>query len=335
MQPQRVLSQSKVSFLVSLAALSLFAWSPSVLAHAKGVIGYGYLDHGPPPRGFDEFCKYRVPFSCFCKWSNNTSFNTVDGCSNVSKEMAEKEAVNTCTTLCMRSLKETGGGFGSTVVRPGASTGMDVSLEGAGTLFSAANTIPVGVVPFSEELIDGSAGQQQLAQELVDRTTVPWVWLEGQVNWGDSNGAEAFVQAVWSRNGQPRPLGRCDHSVQLACPLEDVGLGDRVYACSAQSEHDAYHVARTSCAPLRYNALSHTWSTWAIVGAPDDGGPPRIPSATILAVAPQRFLGFVPSTLEVLGPVEDWSTLADELLERTQGNALWLAGPSEFYAPQP
>lgn len=194
----------------------------------------------------------------------------------------------------------------------------------------------VGFVPFREEPIGHATEKEWLAAALVDATTVPWVLLEGMgesIQWEDPKGSAAFVQAYWSERGVPHPIGQCRHSLQVSCPLRDVKLGDSLQVCSGESEQDAKEIAQTSCAPLRYNALSRSWGTWSIYGthATDQDS---APSATVVAVGPRQFVGYIPSSLKVVGIRDDWATLADELLERTAGTTVWLAGPVEFYAPE-
>ncbi|MFP2956384.1 hypothetical protein ACLEPN_00765 [Myxococcus sp. 1LA] len=194
----------------------------------------------------------------------------------------------------------------------------------------------MGYVPFSLEPIGPTWEKERLAEELVQRTSVPWVWLQGlgeSIRWEDSRGSAAFVQAYWSKRGVPNPIGLCRHSVQLSCPLEDVKLGDSLRVCSAESETDAQQIAQTNCAPLRYNALSRSWGAWVIYGA-QAVSRYSAPSATVVAVGPRQFVGYIPSSLRVVGIHEDWMKLADELLERTAGTTVWLAGPARFYAPE-
>ncbi len=338
MQPHPLLSQSRMSTFVLLAFLGSFAWSTPVFAHAKGVIGYGYLGYRDPPRGFEEYCKFKETRTCFCKWANSTWFDTVDGCSNVSQEMAEKEAVNTCTILCMKAQQESGNNnTGGTLGRPGGSTGGGVVLEGAGTVAFKESWSFLAYVASSLEPVASSNEPEPLAALLAEQTAVPWVFLEGpwdQLEWNDPHGSAAFVQAFWSKNGSPKPMGKCEYAVQLPCPLEDVDLGDSIQVCSGEGEQDALLVAQTSCAPLRYNALGRDWRTFAVFGETAEGGEQLTPAATLLAVEQGQFLGFEPGSLEAIGPSEDWAKLAEELLERTQGNAVRLAGPPEFYAPK-
>ncbi|WP_049872322.1 hypothetical protein [Myxococcus hansupus] len=247
-----------------------------------------------------------------------------------------RDARNTCTVLCARAAVNWGLNDGGVAGRPGGSTVGTVTFEGAGTVAARDSGDYVGYVPFSEEPFGPSWEKERLADELVERTSVPWVWLQGfgkSIQWEDSRGSAAFVQAYWSARGVPSPIGQCRHSVQLACPLEDVRLGDSLQVCSAESETDAQAIARTSCAPMRYNALSRSWRTWAIYGEPVEGQS-IAPAATVLAVGPQQFLGYIPSSLKVVGISDDWTKLANELLERTAGTTVWLAGPVKFYAPR-
>ncbi|MFP2930366.1 hypothetical protein ACLESO_35250 [Pyxidicoccus sp. 3LG] len=254
----------------------------------------------------------------------------------MSMEVAKKEAENSCTVLCARAAKDSENDNGGVAGRPGGSTGAGVVLEGAGILTTRDLGDYVGYLPYSQEPIGPTWEKERLGEELVQRTSVPWVWLQGMgesIPWEDSRGSAAFVQAYWSKRGVPDPIGLCRHSVQLTCPLEDVTLGDSVQVCSAESETDAQRIAQTSCAPLRYNALSRSWGTWAIYGT-HEAGQYSAPAATVVAVGPRQFMGYIPSSLKVVGIHDDWARLADELLERTAGTTVWLAGPAKFYAPE-
>ncbi|WP_338873005.1 hypothetical protein [Myxococcus stipitatus] len=336
MQPHRTQVLSQVSSLVFVALLGLVTWSTPALAHKPGMIGYGYFDYRGPPKEFEGLCKYKASRSCTCKWAHNVSFNTVDGCSNESQAMAEKEAENTCMTLCMRAERDNGGfGGGGSVLSPVGASGKGVSLEGAGTLIPGGQEGYVGFVPRTGEVVGPLTEKEKLGAWLVEQTQVPWLWYEPgkeAPRWEDPTDSAAFAQAFWSQEGSPRPLGSCGYSVQQACPLEDVKLGDSIQAC-ASKEEEARLIAETACAPLRYNALSLKWRPLGMMGIPQGEGP-RAPSAVVVAVAPNQFLGFIPSSVEPIGPSEDWGRLVEELLERTQGTTVWLAGPPSFYGPK-
>ncbi|MCP3100459.1 hypothetical protein LZ198_16440 [Myxococcus sp. K15C18031901] len=235
-------------------------------------------------------------------------------------------------SLAAESLEQNGGVAG----RPGGSTGEGVSFEGAGVLSTRPWGDFVGYLPFSKEPVGPTSEKERLAEELAQRSAVPWVWLQGMgesIPWEDPRGSAAFVQAYWSQRGAPEPIGLCRYSVQRTCPLEDVKLGDSIQVCSAESETDAQLIAQTSCAPLRYSALSRSWGAWAVYGVLGADSH-RVPAATIVAVGPRQYVGYVPSSLKVVGIHDDWVKLADELLERTAGTRVWLAGPAAFYAPE-
>lgn len=326
----------RVSLLAFLAALGVLAWSATAQAHMSGVIGYGYQGRQGPPPGFGPYCTYTHPLDCSCPLKNGTGMDKVDGCSNVSPAEAKENAEDSCRQLCGQAWANPWGNPGGIAGRPGGSDGGEVKLEGAGTLTTWEPGGYVGYLPDNPEPIGPTWEKERLAEALVQRTTVPWVWLEGMgesIQWEDSRGSAAFVQAYWSKRGVPGPIGLCRHSVQLACPLEDVRLGDSIQVCSAESETDAQRIAQTSCAPLRYHALSRSWGTWALYGSHGEG-PSSAPAATVVAVGTGQFLGYIPSSLKVVGLQEDWAKLADELLARTGGTTVWLAGPARFYAPQ-
>ncbi|MCP3057679.1 hypothetical protein LXT21_02690 [Myxococcus sp. K38C18041901] len=325
--------------LAFLAALSVVTWSgPAQARTPGGVIGAGYYEHIGPPKWVELACKYTAVYSpCHCPPPTVAPFDTAMGCSNVSQEWANRDALNSCTNLCSKAAKDSpgaGGGInGGVVGRPGGPQKGGVSIDGAGTVASLESEGFVGFVPFHREPLFGTQ-KEQLAEAVADATHVPWVFLDGMgesIQWEDPHGSAAFVQAYWSERGAPRPIGHCKHSLQVSCPLESVKLGDSLQVCSGESEDDAKAIAETSCAPLRYDALSRTWKAWGLFGIPDEG-PYRVPTATVLAVGHHTFLGFMPSSLEALGPYEDWNKLAEELLERTQGTTVWLAGPAKYYS---
>ncbi|MCP3169356.1 hypothetical protein [Myxococcus qinghaiensis] len=332
---------SRVSLLGLLATLSVVTWStPAQARNIGGVIGYATNSHQEPPKGFESWCKFTKKIPCHCPPPTVTNFDTAIGCSNKDQEWADKDAENTCDNLCAQAAENSprAGGNNNTggVVRPGGSTGGGVTLTGAGTLVGLEAGGYVGFVPSSLEPIGHASEKEWLAEVLVQHTAVPWVFLEGMgdsVRWEDPKGLAAFIQTYWSHQGAPAPIGQCPYSVQRACPLEDVKAGDSLQVCSGESEEDARHIARTSCAPLRYDALRRTWESWAVYGIRTEG-PYRAPSATVRAVGPQQFIGYVPSSLKVVGPHEDWAKLADELLESTAGTAVWLTGPASFYEPK-
>lgn len=333
-------SMSRISLLTLLATLSAVAWSTPAQAAPTGIIGVGYYGHQGPPSWVGPACLFTAEVApCTCKLPTVGAFDRALGCSNTSKEWAIIDASNTCTRLCAaaaRGAPDTGKGSGGTVVRPGGSTkGPIVSLEGAGTLAALKSGGYVGFVPFSMEPIGHATQKEPLAATLVEATHVPWVFLEGMgesIQWEDPKGSAAFVQAYWSERGVPHPIGDCRHSLQVSCPLKDVRLGDSLQVCSGESEQDAKEIAQTSCAPLRYNALSRSWGAWALYGIHEEG-PRSAPAATVVAVGPRQFMGYIPSSMRVVGIRDDWAKLADELLERTAGTTVWLAGPEEFYAP--
>jgi hypothetical protein len=332
---------SRMSLLAFLAALSAVTWSTPAQARTPGgVIGVGYYDHLGPPPWVEPACKFMAQLPCTCRPPAVASFDTVMGCSNTSQEWANRDAQNSCTLLCARAARNwpgTGdGNTGGTVGRPGGTTKGGVLLDGAGTVAAQEPKGYVGFVPFSEEPIGYSTEKERLAAAVVEATTVPWVFLEGMgetLQWEDPKGAAAFVQAYWSERGVPRPIGQCRYSLQVACPLKDVKLGDSLQVCSGESEEDAKAIAQTGCAPLRYDALSRTWGAWALYGIQSEAQH-GAPAATVVAVGPGRFMGYLPASLDVVGIHEDWAQLAEELLERTAGTTVWLAGPAEFYAPE-
>lgn len=335
-QPSLIRFMPRVSLLALLAALSVVTWStPAQARNYGGVIGVASHGTGEPPRGFEPWCKFTWEIPCHCPPPTVTNFTHATGCSRDSVEEAQKDAPNACTNLCTRARQDSGIG-GGVLGRPGGSTGGGVTLDGAGTLAPLESGGYVGFVPFSLEPVGHTWDKERLAEELVERTSVPWVRLQGlgeSIQWEDPRGAAAFVQAYWSERGAPSPIGQCKHSLQVSCALEDVKLGDSLQVCSGESDKDAQQIAETSCAPLRYDALSRSWKTWGLFGVHEQGAY-RAPSATVLAVGPQKFLGFVPSSLEPVGPYEDWVKLADELLERTEGTSVWLSGPVKYYAPK-
>ncbi|MFY2556942.1 hypothetical protein ACN469_04880 [Corallococcus terminator] len=331
---------SRVSLLGLLAAVSVVAWStPAEARNIGGVIGYASNGQGEPPRGFEPWCKFTYEISCSCAPHVVTNFKHATGCSNESLEEAKKDAPNACTNLCTKAAENSpraGGGYntGGGVVRPGGSREGGVMLTGAGTLVGMESGGYVGFVPSSIEPIGHSSHKEWLAELLVQHTTVPWVFLADlgdSSQWEDATGSAAFIQTYWSHQGAPAPIGECRYSAQRACALEDLKAGDSLQVCSNESEEDARHIAKTGCAPLRYDALSRSWENWALYGNWTEG-PYRAPAATVRAVGPGQFIGYVPSSLKVVGPYEDWAKLADELLERTQGTAVWLTGPASFYA---
>ncbi|TQF15254.1 hypothetical protein FJV41_14335 [Myxococcus llanfairpwllgwyngyllgogerychwyrndrobwllllantysiliogogogochensis] len=340
-QPRLIRFTSRISLLALLAALGAVTWSTPAQARTPGgVIGVGYYDHQGPPPWVDTACKYTAVYKpCHCPPPTVANFDSAMGCSNESQAWADRDALNSCTNLCARAAKDSPGGGngnnnGGVAGRPGGSTTGGISLGGAGTLAARESGGYVAFVPFSLEPIGHAEQKEQLAEALVEATSVPWVFLEGMgesIQWEDPKGSAAFVQAYWSDRGAPNPIGHCKHSLQVSCPLQDVKLGDSLQVCSGESDEDAQKIAETSCAPLRYDALSRSWNTWGVFGYHHEG-PYRAPTATVLAVGPQQFLGFVPSSMEAMGPYEDWSKLADELLERTEGTSVWLAGPPKFYS---
>ncbi|WP_163865948.1 hypothetical protein [Myxococcus eversor] len=335
-QPRLIRFTSRISLLGLLATLSVVTWSTPAQARTfGGVIGFASNGTGEPPKGFEPYCKFTWEIPCHCPPPTVTNFKFATGCSTENVEEAKKDAPNACTNLCDQARNDSGTG-GGVAGRPGGSTGGGVTLDGAGTLAPLESGGYVGFVPFKLEPIGHTWEKERLAEELVQRTSVPWVRLQGlgeSIQWEDPTGSAAFVQAFWSERGAPEPIGHCKHSLQVSCPLEDVKLGDSLQVCSGESDTDAARIAETSCAPLRYDALSRSWKTWGLYGFHNEG-PYRAPSATVRAVGPQKFLGYVPSSLEVVGPYEDWSKLADELLERTEGTTVWLSGPVKYYEPK-
>lgn len=336
-QPCWIRLTSRMSLLALLAALSAVTWS--MPAHARtpgGIIGVGYSgQHGPPP-WVEAACRYTAVYEpCYCKPPGYSPFDKTLGCSNTSQEWADRDAKNSCTRICM-SAANNAPGNGGTVGRPGGSTNGEVLFRGAGTVRRRQSGGYVGFVPYSEAPLGYGLEKEWVAAALVDATTVPWVFLEDMgpaIQWDDPKGSAAFVQAYASEHGVPQPIGTCRHVLQSSCPLRDVKLGDRLQVCSGESEEDAKAIAEASCAPLRYEALSRSWSPWALYGAHSEELH-RAPSATVVAVGPRQFLGYVPSSLQVVGLHDDWTRLAEELLERTDGATVWLAGPAEFYAPK-
>src|SRR5215217_998366 len=338
-QPRLIRFMSRVSLLGLLATLGVVTWStPGQARGFPEVIGLASNGaEDPPPRGFEPYCTFSWTISCPCPPPTVATFTHATGCSTKSVEEAKNNAPFACSNLCDRARKDSGIG-GGVAGRPGGSTGGGVTLDGAGTMAPLESEGYVGFVPFSVEPIGHTWEKEQLAEELVQRTSVPWVRLLGlgeSIQWEDPKGSAAFVQGYWSERGAPSPIGQCHHALQVSCPLEDVRLGDSLQVCSGESDQDAQKIAETSCAPLRYDALSRAWKTWGIFGIQEENeGPYRAPSATVRAVGPLKFLGYVPSSLEAVGPYEDWSKLADKLLERTQGTAVWLSGPAKYYAPK-
>ncbi|AGC49169.1 hypothetical protein MYSTI_07897 [Myxococcus stipitatus DSM 14675] len=335
MQPHRAPAPSQVYSLVVLALLGLVAWSP--LAQAKGItgiIGFAHFDYRDPPPVIERVCKYTAKYSCSCRVGTNVSFNMISGCSNVSAADALDRARIACTQLCMNAERDGGGfGGGGNVLSPVRTPGTGVSLEGSGTVLPQGRDGYVGFVPRTGEVVGPLTEKEKLGEWLVEQTQAPWLWFEPgneATPWEDPKGSAAFVQAFWSQGGAPRPLGPCGHSVQQACPLQDVKLGDSVQAC-AKDEDDARLIADSACAPLRYNALRQKHRTLGIAG---DSESTQAPSATIVAVAPMQFIGLLPSSVEPIGPTEDWGKLVDELLERTQGTTVWLSGPPAYYSPR-
>nr|BDT36367.1 hypothetical protein MFMH1_60360 [Myxococcus sp. MH1] len=332
---------SRLSLLGFLATLSVVTWSTPAQARTPGgLIGVGYQGHIGPPEWVERSCKYTAVYSpCHCPPPTVANFDTAKGCSNESQEWANRDALNTCINLCAKAAKDSpgadGGINGGVLGRPGSSTKGGISIDGAGTVAALGAEGFVAFIPFRTEPLFGTK-KEQLADAVAEATRVPWVFLDGMgesISWEDPHGSAAFVQAYWNEHGAPRPIGHCKHSLQVSCPLESVKLGDSLQVCSGESEEDAKTIAETSCAPLRYDALSRTWKAWGLFGIPDEG-PYRVPTATVLAVGPQKFLGFMPASLEAVGPYEDWNKLAEELLERTEGTTVWLAGPVKHYSPQ-
>ncbi|NVJ26115.1 hypothetical protein HUW62_33315 [Myxococcus sp. AM011] len=333
---------SRISLLALLSTLSAVTWSTPAQARAPGgVIGVGYYDRRGPPPWAEAACKYTATYKpCTCTPPTVANFDSAMGCSNESQAWADRDAETSCTILCDRASKDSpgagNGNNGGVLGRPGGSTGSGVSLDGAGTLAALESGGYVAFVPFSMEPIGYSTEKERLAGSLVEATAVPWVVLQGlgeSIQWEDPKGLAAFIQTYWSDRGTPSPIGHCKHSLQVSCPLEDVKLGDSLQVCSGESDKDVQQIAETSCAPLRYDALSRSWRTWGVYGIHTEG-PYRAPSATIRAVGPQKFLGYMPSSVETVGPYEDWAKLAEELMERTAGTTVWLAGPMEVYAPK-
>jgi hypothetical protein len=338
LQSRLIRFTSRVSLLALLATLSAVTWSTPAQARAPGgIIGVGYYGPQGTPPWVEAACLFTAKYDpCTCNPAV-PGLDKTTGCSNESGPAAYQNAMSACSELCRTATGGPGGtDNGGTVGRPGGSTGNGVVLDGSGTLAALKSGGYVGFVPFSQEPIGHATEKEWLAAALVEATTVPWVFLEGMgesIQWEDPNGSAAFVQAYWSERGVPRPIGHCRHSLQVSCPLKEVKLGDSLQVCSGESEQDAKQIAQTSCAPLRYNALSHSWGTWAIYGTREEGQY-RAPAATVVAVGPRQFMGYVPSSLKVVGIHDDWAKLADELLERTAGTTVWLAGPMEFYAPE-
>lgn len=338
MQPHRAPAPSQVSSFVILALLGFATWSsPAEAKEPPGPIGYAHYDRQGVPPVVLSTCPFWVSYNCICKPGTSVNFNTVTGCSHVSAAQALFNAVDACSDICARE-ERNGGGFGGggNVLSPVRTPATGVTLEGAGTLIPSERAGYLGYVPRTGEVAGPLAEKEKLGQWLVEQTQVSWLWFEpGKENsrWEDPTDSAASVQAFWKQDGEPRPLGSCGYSVQAACPLEDVKLGDTLLACSNKDEGDARLLAETACAPLRYNALSQRWKTMGMAGVQRDEGA-RAPSATVLAVAPMQFLGFIPSRVEPIGPSEDWRRLTEELLERTQGTTVWLAGPVEYYSPK-
>ncbi|MCP3063687.1 hypothetical protein LXT21_33425 [Myxococcus sp. K38C18041901] len=338
MSPQLCLIRltSRMSLLALLAALSVVTWSAPAQARTPGgIIGVGYYgQHGPPP-WVEAACRFTAVYEpCHCEPPAHSPFDKTLGCSNTSQDWADRDAKNSCTQLCTTPADNPPGN-GGTVGRPGGATKGDVLFRGGGTVRRRQTGGYVGFVPYSEAPLGYGLDVAWVASALVEATTVPWVFLEDlgpAIEWDDSKGTAAFVQAYSSELGAPQPIGTCRHVLQVACPLRDVKLGDRLQVCSGESEEDARLIAQTSCAPLRYEALSRSWSPWALYGAHSEQLH-RAPSATVVAVGPRQFVGYLPSSLQVVGLHDDWVKLAEALLERTDGTTVWLAGPAEFYAP--
>ncbi|MBZ4412603.1 hypothetical protein K8640_30695 [Myxococcus sp. XM-1-1-1] len=336
-QPCWIRLTSRMSLLALLAALSAVTWSAPAQARTPGgIIGVGYYGHHGPPPWVDAACRFTaVHKPCVCALPAVAPLNETLGCSNTSQAWADLDAKNTCTRLCTHPANNPSGD-GGTVARPGGSADGEVLFRGSGAVRRLQTGGYLGFVPYSEAPLGYGLDVAWVASAVVEATTVPWVFLEDlgpAIQWDDSKGSAAFVQAYSSERGAPQPIGTCRHALQVSCPLTDVKLGDRLQVCSGQSEEDAKRIAQTSCAPLRYEALSRSWSPWALYGAPSEQ-PHRAPSATVVAVGPGQFLGYVPSSLQVVGFHEDWTRLSEALLERTDGTTVWLAGPAEFYAPK-
>ncbi|GEN13220.1 hypothetical protein MFU01_82570 [Myxococcus fulvus] len=320
-----------------LAALSVVTWgAPAQARTPGGIIGVGYHGHQGPPPWVDAACRFTaVHKPCVCALPAVAPLDETLGCSNTSQAWADLDATNTCTRLCTHPANnpsDTGG----TVARPGGSAEGEVLFRGAGTVRRRQSGGYVGFVPYSEAPLGYGLEVEWVASALVDATTVPWVFLEDMgpaIQWDDAKGSAAFIQAYASERGAPQPIGTCRHVLQVACPLRDVKLGDRLQVCSGQSEEDARRIAQMGCAPLRYEVLSRSWSPWALYGAHAEAQF-LAPSATVVAVGPRQFVGYVPSSLQVVGLHDDWTRLAEALLERTGGTTVWLAGPAEFYAPK-
>ncbi|QSQ12171.1 hypothetical protein [Myxococcus landrumensis] len=339
MQPHRAPApSSQVSSLVVLALLGLATWSaPAQARGITGIIGFAHYDYRDPPPVIERVCKHTAKYPCSCRAGTNVSFNMISGCSDVSDAQALKNAEIACTMLCMNAERDAGGfGGGGNVLSPVRTPGKGVSLDGVGTVLPREQGGYVGFVPRTGEVLGPLAEKEKVGQWLVEQTQAPWLWFEPgkeTTPWEDPRGSVAFVQAFWSKEGAPRPLGPCGFSVQQACPLEDVKLGDSVQACSNTDEEDARLIAETTCAPLRYNALRQQWRTLGVAGASESEGA-LAPSATVLAVGPMQFMGYIPSRVEPIGPTEDWGKLVDDLLEQTQGTSVWLSGPPAFYSPK-
>ncbi|WP_342377399.1 hypothetical protein NVS55_38870 [Myxococcus stipitatus] len=327
---------SQVYPLAVLALLAIATWSPP--AQARGInpiLGFAHFDHRDPPPVLERACKYTAQYSCHCKVGTQVPlFNMVSGCSDISEADALQRAEIACSMLCLDSQRDAGGfNGGGGVLSPAHTPGKGVSLEGAGTVIPREGGGYVGFVPRTGEVVGPLAEKEKVGEWLVEQTQVPWLWFapgKEATPWEDPTGSSAFAQAFWSQEGAPRPPGPCTSFVQQACPLQDVKLGDSVQAC-AKDEDDARRIADSACAPIRYNALRQKHRTLGIAG---DSESPRAPSATVVAVAPMRFIGLLPSSVEPIGPTEDWGTLVDELLERTQGGTVWLSGPPEYYSPK-
>jgi hypothetical protein len=334
MTPHLCVSQSRMAWVAVLVVSSVALWGQPVHAGSIGYIGQTYQDNGggpPNPPVWGQACTYTASVTCsYCgsgTW--NPWGNMAQGCSDTSQDEAEANARATCTTICARAREEGQPSWG--VYRPaGTSQGTPV---GAGTIQAVEPGVFVGHLPLDEQDVDPMGDVEQLAHQLVEQTANPWLWLSGPAEYFTQDGGPmqgAYAEAWWSEHGEPEPRTACSYEAWSPCPCEDAQV-DGIRACSEESDSDAWMMAESSCPALCYQARSASWGSWGLLGVSKEEGVPRTPGATLQAVEPGVFVAHVPSSLEPLGPTEDWQGLTDQLLELTQGADVWLAGPAEYF----
>jgi hypothetical protein len=311
-------------------------WGQQVQATSRiGYIGQTYFDNGggPPPPVVQD-CLYTAEVECsFCKYGDHFTWNTwgdmAQGCSQSSADDALENARATCRMICGRLISEQHPP-GSVYVAANASGGTSV---GAGTIEAVGPGVFVGHLPSGKEPLEPTTDLESLTHQLIEQTQNPWLWLSGPAEFFTSEGTllqGSHVEAFWSGNGPPEPRMACSYEATSPCACEDAGL-DSIRACSEESDTDLWTLAESSCPALCYQARSASWGAWGLLGVPREENTPRTPGATIQAVEPGIFVAHLPSSLEPLGPTNDWEGLTTKLEALTQGADVWLAGPAEYF----